>query len=163
MKTQTIHCGIILQAPLPLVFEAYFELDHLKIFRDFPYLGGFDYAEPKKEYFKAGHQHWIYFKDGSSAVRKINTFFPGLSFSAVVYHFSSLRFKGLYSIEYSFNFSEGPGNTGSRISCKYDFRFRSGLWALIFEAFAKEMISKNIDAFLQRTAENMQFRGLSIN
>nr|WP_315242199.1 hypothetical protein [uncultured Flavobacterium sp.] len=92
MKTQVIKSKIILKAPLKLVFNTFFKFDFLQIFKGLWFVPNFDYLVLSGRDCRPGDEHKIYFDNGETAVLRLNTFLPQLSFSAEVGHFSFRRY-----------------------------------------------------------------------
>ena len=108
------------------MFDALFKLDHLKVFKGFAYVGGFAYPEFNIQCFKSGYEHRIYFDDGNSAVRRLNTFLPEMSFLAVRFQFSFWCYNCI-------------------VRCEHQFKFCWRLWELMFNAFAKKVVHKQME------------------
>lgn len=158
METRVIKSKIILQAPVGLVFVTFFTFDFLQVFKGLWFVANFNYILIKEQYFRPGFEQSIYFDNGATAKRKLNTFLPGCSFSAVVYHFSPRYWAGLIAIEYHFSFREDQDPGLCVVECEYHFIFRSKPGAFFFDVFAKERIYKSLRAVLEERALELKHK-----
>jgi len=146
---QSVKSYAVIDTAPEKAFDIVFMSDHLSVFNNIGYVGAFFYVLPNIHFFRPGYQHRIYFEDGGNAVRKLNTYLPGISFSAMIYDFSSWRYRGLSCIDYFYFVSEDLEKKGyGIIEFEYRFQFRSTVWAFMFYIFGRRIVQKRMDTVL---------------